>query len=259
MNLLLLEPEELVAGPELWLEGRRGRHLVQVLRVTAGRRLRAGVINGPAGSVEVLELQPSRVRVRFSAASAAGEHCTRLAGLELLLALPRPKVLRRLLRSLASLGVPRLRLLNAWRVEKSYFASPLLEPAAMRQELVLGCEQGGSTRLPEVTLERLLVPFLETLPPAPPTELRLLCEPGAPGLEELGAAALLRGASVIRAALGPEGGWVEPELLSFRGRGFLPASLGPHTLPSETALAVLVGQLQLLVRMSHRSPRADDR
>jgi RsmE family RNA methyltransferase len=249
VNVLLLEPDELCAGPELWLEGRRALHLLRVLRVTPGRTLRAGVIGGAPGQAEVLELGADRVRVRFTV--AASQPAAPAPELELLLALPRPKALRRVLRAVASLGVPRLRLLNAWRVEKSFFESPHLEPVALRRELVLGCEQGGHTRLPEVSLERLLRPFVEGLPsPAPPGELRLLCHPGAGSLDALAAPrAGGRPPALVRAALGPEGGWVEAELESFRGRGFAPASLGPHTLTTEVAVAVLVGQLQLLARM----------
>jgi RsmE family RNA methyltransferase len=251
VNLLLLEPDELRTGPELWLEGRRALHLLRVLRVTPGRTLRAGIIDGAPGQAEVLELGADRVRVRFDAATTGP--AAPAPRLELLLALPRPKALRRVLRAVASLGVPRLRLLNAWRVEKSFFESPHLEPTALRRELVLGCEQGGHTRLPEVSLERLLRPFVEGLPsPAPAGELRLLCHPGADGLEALAAARASEPPLLIRAALGPEGGWVEAELLSFQGLGFAPASLGPHTLSTEVAVAVLVGQLQLLARMGQR-------
>jgi RsmE family RNA methyltransferase len=304
VNLLLLEPEELAGGPELWLDGRRGRHLLEVLRVTPGRVLRAGVIGGPRGTAQVLETGRLSVRLRFAAADEASESEGALEGFELLLALPRPKVLRRLLRSVASLGVRRLRLLNAWRVDKSYFESPVLQPAALRHELILGCEQGGHTRLPEVAVERLLRPFWETLPPVEPGELRLVCEPGAPGLERhagrperrsvcltaryradassarsgkgayreyvtderrsdatqivdfategkpVGALGLGMG---LRAALGPEGGWVERELESWRGLGFFPVSLSPHTLTSETAVLVLIGQLELLAKMTRTS------
>jgi hypothetical protein len=52
--------------------------------------------------------------------------------LTVVLALPRPKMLRRILRALAEVGVKELHLINSYRVEKSYWQSPLLAPTALR-------------------------------------------------------------------------------------------------------------------------------
>ena len=246
MNLLLLEPGEIEAGGCVRLTGRRARHLLQVLHVEPGRAVRAGVIGGETGLCEVTEVRAEGVSVRFQPRPRpeAGDPLR----LRLILALPRPKVLRRVLRAVASLGVTELSLVNAWRVEKSYFGSPLLAPAALRQELLLGCEQGGHTRLPEVRVEPLLVPFLEALSPEV-KELRLLADPGAlEGAERL--VARVAAATRLVVAVGPEGGWIDRERESLLGRGFTPLSLGPCTLATEVAVAVLVGQLQLLGRLA---------
>ena len=88
------------------------------------------------------------------------------APVRLLLALPRPKALRRVLQGVAAIGVKHVVLLNSWRVEKSYWASPALAPAALREQLVLGLEQGGDTRLPRVELRRRFKPFVEDELPA---------------------------------------------------------------------------------------------
>jgi 16S rRNA (uracil1498-N3)-methyltransferase len=246
VNLLLLEPGEVEAGDRVWLTGRRARHLLQVLHVEPGRTLRAGVAGGATGLCEVVEVGADRVSVRFR--PQQGREVADPAPLRLILALPRPKVLRRVLRAVASLGVPELRLINAWRVEKSYFSSPLLAPAALREELLLGCEQGGHPRLPEVKLEPLLVPFLEALPAATSDELRLLADPGAgDGAERL--LDRLAAARRLMVAVGPEGGWTDRERESFLERGFAPLSLGTCTLATEVAVSVLIGQLQLLGRM----------
>jgi hypothetical protein len=79
--------------------------------------------------------------------------------LVLVLALPRPKAMRRVLQTVATLGIKRLCLVAAWRVEKSYWESPLLAPARVADELVLGLEQGGDTAVPTVTLHRRFKPF----------------------------------------------------------------------------------------------------
>jgi RsmE family RNA methyltransferase len=158
--------------------------------------------------------------------------------LTLLLALPRPKVLDRCLQSAAALGVARIILLNAWRVEKAYWTSPKLEEAHLREQLILGLEQARDTVLPELHLARLFVPFLEKdLPAFTEGARKLLAHPGAEAPCPRG----LETPAVL--ALGPEGGWIAAELESFAGAGFEPVSMGPRVLRTETALAALVGRL----------------
>ena len=77
------------------------------------------------------------------------------------------------------MSVRRLDLVNAWRVEKSFFHSPSLRDDKIRYQLLLGAEQGMSTRLPEVHRQTLLVPFLRTLQDREDGVLRLIAHPEA--------------------------------------------------------------------------------
>lgn len=216
---------------------------MRVLGVAPGREVRVGVVGGGMGIAEV-------VRVEGDAVELAVEGCREAPPeplADLTLALPRPKALRRLLRLVATLGVGRLDLVNAWRVERSFFSSAVLEAEAIRRELLLGAEQGVTSRLPEVRLHRFLMPYLEALEAelvAAPVRPLLLAHPGA------GATlAEIHGSGAGRRpllAIGPEGGWVEKELASFRALGFRPVALGPWVLTTEAAVAVALGQIALL-------------
>ena len=158
--------------------------------------------------------------------------------LTLLLALPRPKVLNRALASAASLGVARILLLNAWKVEKAYWKSPKLAPENLREQLILGLEQAKDTVLPELKMVRLFRPFVEEeLPHLTQGHRLLLGHPGAP----TACPRALDGPAML--AIGPEGGWVEAEKQSLEGAGFEAVDLGPRILRVETALAALVGRL----------------
>jgi RsmE family RNA methyltransferase len=147
-------------------------------------------------------------------------------------------VLNRVVAAAASLGTARIVLLNAWKVEKAYWASPKLRPENLREQLILGLEQAKDTVLPELRLARLFRPFVEDeLPGLLAGGTGLMAHPGT------GAAAPKVLAAPVTLAIGPEGGWVEAEVQSLLKAGLHPLDLGPRILRTETALAALVGKL----------------
>lgn len=258
MNLLILEPDELDADGRVQLVGRRAEHLVKVLRVTADDTVRAGLLHGGAGTahveaVDAIDKKAIRVTLRVEIAPGSAPR----PPLDLVLALPRPAALHRVLQHAATLGVGNLDLINAWRVEKSYFQSPSLEDEAIGRHLRLGLEQGQRTWLPQVQIHRRLVPFVESLAPtpgqelAPEEEVRLLAHPDAAPIESV-----LEGARPgrLRLAIGPEGGWLEREIETFAAAGFKAVSLGPWILRSEAAVTAAVAQVAVLRRLADSRP-----
>jgi 16S rRNA U1498 N3-methylase RsmE len=158
------------------------------------------------------------------------------------------------------MGVKRIVLAGSWRVEKSYFGSPLLAPERLRQELLLGLEQGRDTILPEVQVRRLFKPLVEdeldALLPAPE---RLLAHPvDAPPLEAIApppfdklrasGAAEGAGARAATLAIGPEGGFTAYEAGLLQERGFRPFTLGARILRVDAAVPFAVGQVELWLR-----------
>ena len=160
-------------------------------------------------------------------------------GVDVLLAIPRPKVLRRLLASAAALGVDKLVLLNAARVEKSYFLSPVLTAARTEAALRDGLEQAQDTRAPEVHVFERFRPFVEdTLEGLLGPGQRLLLDPGP---EPTSADA--PPGDRVTLAIGPEGGWVPFERDLLAARGFAPVSFGPRALRVEAVLPYALGWL----------------
>ena len=242
MNLILLFPDDFVSDGSVRLTGRRARHVHEVHRAEAGQELTVGRVNGSVGKGTVLLVTPDEVRLAVS----LSEEPPAAAGIDLLLAMPRPKVLRRVLQSAASLGARRIALVGAQRVEKSYFDTPFLEPAEVERNLVLGLEQARDTVLPEVIVRRRFRPFVEdeveALWPAA-THARLLAHPAARrGLLEEGSPS--PGPAAVL-AIGPEGGWIPFELELLAACGFRAFGLGPRILRVETAVPFAFGQLQL--------------
>ncbi|HJW33306.1 MAG TPA: 16S rRNA (uracil(1498)-N(3))-methyltransferase [Holophagaceae bacterium] len=234
MNLLILEAGDLIAPDRARVTGRRLVHAREILKAQGGTTLRAGLLGGAMGRAQVAKLDEEGLEL----ALAWDEAPPAKLPLTLLLALPRPKVLNRVLASAASLGVARLVLLNAWKVEKAYWKSPRMEPANLREQLILGLEQARDTALPDLQVERLFKPFVEDRLP------HLLA--GATGFvaDPTGEEPCPRGLSGPTVlAVGPEGGWIPSELESLRRAGLRGIHLGPRILRTETALASLIGRL----------------
>jgi 16S rRNA (uracil1498-N3)-methyltransferase len=234
MNRIILEPEAVGPDGRALLSGRAAAHVLGVLRAEPGRSLRVGLLNGPIGEavVEHADAAAGVVTVRCAFEAAAPPR----PRVDLALALPRPKVLKRLWPALAALGVGRIWILNAARVERVYFDTHVLDPAFLRARLIEGLEQAGDTRLPEVTVHRRLKPWIEDGVPAldpAPSAMRLL-DPGADGRLTTSLAGLPADGRVLL-ALGPEGGWVDYERALFLAHGFMPVRMGPRVLRSDTA------------------------
>lgn len=240
MNLVLLDAAELRPDGTAHLADRRAAHVAGILGVRTGDHVRAGVVGGRMGAAEVVSVSAGEVVLR----PALEREPPPASPVSLLLALPRPKILRKVLQAAASMGVKRIALLGSYRVEKSYFASPLLAPTAIREQLLLGLEQGGDTVLPDVVVRRRFKPFVEDeLDGCFPERARWLAQPGGAPLESLDAT---EGRAVL--AIGPEGGWTPYEAEELGRRGFAAFSLGPRVLRVDVAVPYAVGQAELRLR-----------
>ncbi|HVG63733.1 MAG TPA: 16S rRNA (uracil(1498)-N(3))-methyltransferase [Hyalangium sp.] len=241
MNLLLLFDEDFLPDGTARLAGRRAQHAREVLRAETGETLRVGRLGGLTGTGEVLENTESALHLRVALTDPAPAR----AGVDLLLAIPRPKALKKVLPAVASLGVDRVVLVNAARVEKSYFDSKVLAPAFIQELLIQGLEQARDTHLPEVLVRERFRPFVEDELDAlfGHEALRLLPHP--PARQPLTATSVATAPRVV-VAIGPDGGWVPFEAELLEAHGFHPFTLGPRILRVETAVPVLLGQVALL-------------
>jgi RsmE family RNA methyltransferase len=241
VNLLLIEPAELRSDGTCTIFDRRAHHMRTVIGVELGSTIRAGLLGGAVGSGEVIADDGSAITFRLSLT----EPPPRPLDVELLLAVPRPKVITRTIEIIASFAVKRIDLTNSWRVDKSYLRSPRLDPGALALAARFGAEQGATTYLPTIAVhDRLMAVLDDRFAEPDPSVIRLIAHPSAPPIESVVTAKL---PTVL--AIGPEGGWIERELETFVERGFKPVSLGTPILRVEAAVASSLGQLLLLHRM----------
>ena len=235
MNLILLLPDDGIDGSgRVRLRGRRLTHVLDVHRAAAGDVLRVGLLGGGIGTGRVLQLTPELLEMEVLLDLPPPLPLP----LTLILALPRPKVLRRVLRTAGAMGVKRIVLLNARRVEKSYWQSPYLEAQAMDEQLLLGLEQARDTILPEILSRPLFKPFVEDeLPGLIRGTLPLVAHPAA-------TVECPRNTDrTVTLAVGPEGGFIPYEVEKFSDCGFTPIRCGERILSTETAVTALLSRL----------------
>jgi 16S rRNA (uracil1498-N3)-methyltransferase len=236
MNIILAEAAEIADG-RLTLTDHRAEHIVRVLRAAIGDRLRIGVINGRRGigTVAVLQSRPSlSVTLALELPEPVGE----MPPIDLILALPRPIMLKRILSQVTALGVGTIHLINAKRVEKSFWEAGLLLPDEYRVHLRHGLEQAVDTRMPEVRLHPRFRPFIEDFFPPLAAAYRFLVVADPTGDRRLTEAVAGNGGRIVL-AVGPEGGWVAFEVEKFRELGFSCCSIGPRILKVDTAVIAL--------------------
>lgn len=234
MNLILLFPDDFIDEDRVRLTGRRLAHVTGVHRAAAGDTLVVGVADGNIGGGEITRLDAEALEMRVTLDAAPPQPLP----LTLVLALPRPKVLNRVIASATSLGVKKIALINAWRVEKSYWKSPRVAAENLRGQAILGLEQARDTRFPSITLHRFFRSFVEEeLPAIAHDSLALVAHPRA-------AAECPRNVTrPVTLAIGPEGGFIEQEVQSLERAGFAPVTLGERILRVETAVAAVIGRL----------------
>ena len=217
--------------------------VLRVLQVRPGSVVRLGLVGDRQGKGEVLQVGEAEVRLQVT----LGGPLPAPPLVELILALPRPIMLQRILKQGTVLGLRRLHLLRSQRVEKSYFASPVLAPEKSRALILEGMEQAMDTWMPEVHIHRQFRPFVEDVLPQLPGR-GIIAHPQA----KLQLADVFIPPSAncpLLLAIGPEGGWNDYEVNAFASRGFSPFSMGSRILHVDTAVVALMAQLDLLVQL----------
>ena len=241
MNLLLLLDEDFLPDGTARLTGRRAQHAREVLRAEPGETLRVGRLGGLTGTGEVLENTTAclHLRVTFTDPSAAR------AGVDLLLAIPRPKALKKVLPAVASLGVDRVVLSTppAWRRATS---TPRCSPPTSSGSCSSrGWSRPGTRASRRCSSASASAPSWRTSWTPVFGPKHFACSPTRPRASLCTATGVARRPGWCWPS-GPDGGWVPFEAELLEAHGFHPFSLGPRILRVETAVPVLLGQVALL-------------
>ncbi|WP_370277982.1 16S rRNA (uracil(1498)-N(3))-methyltransferase [Pontibacterium sp.] len=234
MNLILLYTSDFIDEQTVAISDRRFHHIRGVHQTEPGEILKVGLLDGERGTGEVISLSESEIRLRVTLDRAAPTPLP----LKLVLALPRPKMMKRTLQTVSAMGAKEIYLINSYRVDKSYWSSPLLQPEKIREQLLLGLEQAGDTVMPEVHLRKRFKPFVEDELPAISQDTRALV--AHPYHAEPCPA---ESAEPTTLAIGPEGGFIAYEVEKLKECGFTAIHIGERILRVENAVPVLLARL----------------
>ena len=253
MNLLLFNKSELIPSDSkefcsLLLADRRSEHLLRVLSVKPGQKLRAGMINGSTGEVLVDSVSSDEVSLLVNSKDFDTSVKRKGPRLTLLLALPRPQMLKRILQTVSAYGVSELSLVGTKKVEKSFFQSKLLAPGTIETFLVLGLEQAGRTHLPQVKLFKSLKLFFgaNSNDSYEKTQKVVAHPRSSIKMPELS----VSWDKDLLFAIGPEGGWTDAELESLSENGFMETSISENILKVEQAVGALLAQQELMKELN---------
>jgi 16S rRNA (uracil1498-N3)-methyltransferase len=234
VNLLLLRAEDVTAPGRARISGRRATHVRSVLGKKPGDSLKVGLLNDGLGVATVLDMEDDSVGLLFGLTEAPPA----ASPVVLAVALPRPPMLRRVLQTAATFGVKQIHLFHAKRVEKSFWQSGALKEGDVREQLVLGLEQGRDTGLPAVHQHPRFRPFAEdVMPGLADAGKRLLADEdgGTPCPTGVREPSLL--------IVGPEGGFIPFELELMAANGAQTVTVGSRPLRVDVAVAALLGRL----------------
>jgi RsmE family RNA methyltransferase len=234
MNLILLREKDLIPPNLARVSARQERHIRQVVGAEVGQDLRVGLENGKMGlgKVKSMEAENLILEVQWTEDPPAP------SPIRLILAMPRPKALKRIIQDLTTLGVKEIHIIKTWRVEKSYWSSPVLSEENLREQMRLGLEQGRDTVFPTIRVHPYFKPFVEDrLPGISQGSAKLVAHP------KTSEPSPYHVKGPITLVIGPEGGFIDYEIEKFQEQGFNIVSLGNRIMRVETAIAVLLGRL----------------
>lgn len=233
MNIVLVEPEQ--TQSDIWTieKPRQLQHLRQHLQLKIGDHLKVGVRQGQRYLTEVINISEQQILIRPLHLEVVP---TKLP-VHLILALPRPKVLRRIIMDSVTLGVQHISLIHSYRVDKSYWQTPFLQQ--LNDYVTLGLEQAGDTIAPDIQLYQRFKPFVEDVLPGfiSPHMPAYVAHPYA---QQQMPSGIQHGCCLI---IGPEGGLIPYEIDLLEKNGCQAMSLGNRILRTETAVSSILGRL----------------
>ncbi len=241
MNIIILTEKDQIEKSIYKISDDRFLHIKNILKSEANDIIEVGLLNCPIGKAEIIEIDKVQVKLRIVTLNETNNLEPRI---DIICALPRPQALKKILNTVATMGVQNLYLIRSEKVEKSYFHSRLLEKENYTKYLIEGLSQGKRTQLPNIAIHKRFKQFFEDHFPAENNKpIKLLAHTNDDVyLNRL----KVKDKQHYAIAIGPEGGWNDFEIDFMVKNGFQVFKLSKNILRVETAVTAALAQLELL-------------
>ncbi|MCP3925354.1 MAG: 16S rRNA (uracil(1498)-N(3))-methyltransferase [Desulfobacterales bacterium] len=233
MNLIIFTKNDYCKRNEIKISDRRYEYIKEIHKPNIGDNLKVGLLNGDIGNGKVTIIEKSSIQMSVKLTKKPPISVP----VNVVLALPRPKVFKRIIQSLTSIGVKNIFLINAFRVEKSYWQSPAISFENINKQVLLGLEQAVDTVMPEIIIKKYFKPFVEDeLEIISNDTIKFVAHPG--GSDNL----IRKNDQKHTIVIGPEGGFIEYEIKKLKEIGFKVAGFGERVLKVETAIPYILSK-----------------
>ena len=212
-------------------------HITNILKGAPDTLLKVAELNGLMGSARIASITESETILEIVELNKTPPPQIPLS---IILALPRPQMMKRILQTVATMGVKDLILIQSNKVEKSFWQSPVLYEEEINRQIILGLEQGMATQAPKIHFHKRFIPFMED-------EISSYTQGKNGYLADMNTHPISEKCDKQKEsifAIGPEGGFTENEVQRFVQAGFAPVQLGQRILKVETAITVVAAQFQ---------------
>jgi len=237
MNIVLLSKSDFTDENRAVIADSRLEHLHKILNVKQGDTLKVGLVNGQIGigTVEHFHNEECALTVELNSPPPEALPCT------LVIAMPRPKTLKRSLEAAIVMGVKRIFIIGSFRVEKSYWGSPVLFEEYLHKLSMLALEQACDTLLPEIQIRKRFKPFVEDeLPLISQDAKAIIAHPYAPSFN---VSVADENKQKVVLVIGPEGGFIPYEINLLEKQGCIAVSFGDRILRVEQAVPAILAKL----------------
>ncbi len=235
MNLIILSKNDFIEDTgRVHIRDHRLEHICNVNKSSVGDELRVGLINGNIGYGRITSIEKDKIEMDV----VLDRKPPAPLQLTLIFSMVRPRVFKRVITQVTAMGIKKIIVVNSYRVEKSFWKSPVLEEKSLNRYLITGLEQGQDTVVPEVLIRPLFKPFVEDeLPDIIKGTRPFVAHPYASKLCPYNVG------RPVTLAVGPEGGFIPYEVNKLIECGFNAVHMGERTLHVESATSGLIGRL----------------
>ncbi|CAD2095211.1 RNA methyltransferase, putative [Plasmodium vinckei brucechwatti] len=252
MNLILISANIIYKNDGDYLfktDGRQTSHLKSILKVKLNQVIKVGVINKGKGEGIILEENPNFYIIKLLTPIHLEKPQNNFLPIDVVLCIPRPKVLNKALQQLSSVGVKKIIIVFSEYSNKCYESSKMLKNDEIKLALQLGLEQAMCTSFPKVYMHYTFSSFFmniqnycdeNTIKVCAHTDIKKKNE------YPLEHSILNKEKGKILLMLGCERGFSDLEIYLLQKLNFNFLNLSERILKCETALLIIIGKLLLL-------------